>query len=567
MQEYRISANNYLHKPTDESCYDYLLKSYERISKDIGKNYTAFVTPVGPVESETSMERLLSDIEKMAAFLSLKGIKKGDVFTAFMPTCGHAFTAFYALIKLGVVANFVHPLTPAAQLEEIMKHTDSKGVFMLDLFAAGYKNIIDKYMTIVCSTSDFCDAVAYQYAKGNEMQNAHVPESENVYRYLDIMAMDLPKVPSIEHPGKDDAIYLHGGGTTGRSKTIIHSNYSFNFLAYSMYALDPAHDYTNAYSLCVLPCFHAYGLGVAMHYALCNAYRPIMIPKFDPIQANELVRKYCVMEILGVPKMFQKMIEAPNFENEGVKNLRILSVGGDFVSTEFVDFFNTKVAALGSQARLGRGYGLTEMCAVCTTNSGIDSPKTTTVGVPIFGTEIEIWDDDCNKLNMGEIGEVVVSGETMMNRYLPDDFIQETGIYTDENGKNWVRTGDVGFLDKDGHLVFTSRKKRIIIIAGYNIYPATIEEKIVDLDYINEACACQGYDENEKPYVKLVVSLKDPEADEKEAEEKLMKFCKENLEAYACPRKIFFMDALPRTKMEKIDFVKLSDPIPQPKIR
>ncbi len=567
MQEYRISANNYLHKPTDESCYDYLLKSYERISKDIGKNYTAFVTPVGPVESETSMERLLSDIEKMAAFLSSKGIKKGDVFTAFMPTCGHAFTAFYALIKLGVVANFVHPLTPAAQLEEIMKHTDSKGVFMLDLFAAGYKNIIDKYMTIVCSTSDFCDAVAYQYAKGNEMQNAHVPESENVYRYLDIMAMDLPKVPSIEHPGKDDAIYLHGGGTTGRSKTIIHSNYSFNFLAYSMYALDPAHDYTNAYSLCVLPCFHAYGLGVAMHYALCNAYRPIMIPKFDPIQANELVRKYCVMEILGVPKMFQKMIEAPNFENEGVKNLRILSVGGDFVSTEFVDFFNTKVAALGSQARLGRGYGLTEMCAVCTTNSGIDSPKTTTVGVPIFGTEIEIWDDDCNKLNMGEIGEVVVSGETMMNRYLPDDFIQETGIYTDENGKNWVRTGDVGFLDKDGHLVFTSRKKRIIIIAGYNIYPATIEEKIVDLDYINEACACQGYDENEKPYVKLVVSLKDPEADEKEAEEKLMKFCKENLEAYACPRKIFFMDALPRTKMEKIDFVKLSDPIPQPKIR
>lgn len=567
MQEYRISANNYLHKPTDESCYDYLLKSYERISKDIGKNYTAFVTPVGPVESETSMERLLSDIEKMAAFLSSKGIKKGDVFTAFMPTCGHAFTAFYALIKLGVVANFVHPLTPAAQLEEIMKHTDSKGVFMLDLFAAGYKNIIDKYMTIVCSTSDFCDAVAYQYAKGNEMQNAHVPESENVYRYLDIMAMDLPKVPSIEHPGKDDAIYLHGGGTTGRSKTIIHSNYSFNFLAYSMYALDPAHDYTNAYSLCVLPCFHAYGLGVAMHYALCNAYRPIMIPKFDPIQANELVRKYCVMEILGVPKMFQKMIEAPNFENEGVKNLRILSVGGDFVSTEFVDFFNTKVAALGSQARLGRGYGLTEMCAVCTTNSGIDSPKTTTVGVPIFGTEIEIWDDDCNKLNMGEIGEVVVSGETMMNRYLPDDFIQETGIYTDENSKNWVRTGDVGFLDKDGHLVFTSRKKRIIIIAGYNIYPATIEEKIVDLDYINEACACQGYDENEKPYVKLVVSLKDPEADEKEAEEKLMKFCKENLEAYACPRKIFFMDALPRTKMEKIDFVKLSDPIPQPKIR
>lgn len=566
MREFRISANNYLHKPTDESCYDYLLKSYERISKDIGSNYTAFVTPVGPVESETSMERLLGDIEKMAAFLSSKGLKKGDVFTAFMPTCGHAFIAFYSLIKLGVVANFVHPLTPPAQLEEIMAHTKSKGVFILDLFAQAYKSITENHMTIVCSTSDFCEGVAYKYAKGNELQNVHVPEGENIYKYMDIIDMDLPRVPSIEHPGKDDAIYLHGGGTTGRSKTIVHSNYSFNFLAYSMYALDPQHDYTNAYSLCVLPCFHAYGLGVSMHYALCNAYRPIMIPKFDPIQANELIRKYCVLEILGVPKMFQKMIEAPNFENEGVKNLLILSVGGDFVSNEFVDFFNTKIGALGSKAFLGRGYGLTEMCAVCTTNSGISDPRTTTVGVPIFGTTIEIWDDDCNKLPMGQIGEVVISGETMMNRYLPDDFIHETGIYTDENGRNWVRTGDVGFIDRDGHLMFTSRKKRIIIIAGYNIYPATIEEKVLELDYINEVCACQGYDENDKPYVKLVVSLKDPTADHEEVKAKLMAYCKENVEAYACPRKIFIMDLLPRTKMEKIDFVKLSDPIPQPKM-
>ena len=151
----------------------------------------------------------------------------------------------------------------------------------------------------------------------------------------------------------------------------------------------------------------------------------------------------------------------------------------------------------------------------------------------------------------------------MMNRYLPDDVIKDTGIYTDENGKKWIRTGDVGFLDADGHLVFTSRIKRIIIIAGYNIYPATIEEKVLDLDYISEACACQGYDENGKPYVKLVVSLADKTLDEEEAKEKLMRFCSSKLEGYSVPRKIVVMDALPRTKMEKIDFVKLSDPLPR----
>lgn len=566
MYDFRIPANNYLRKPEEESCYSYLLGCYNRISKDIGKDYTAFVTPVGPVESATGMERFLSDIEKVASYLSSKGIGKGDVFTAFLPTCGHAAIAFYAVTKIGAVVNFVHPLTPPAQLEKIMKHTKSKGFFILDLFAGAYSAVIENHLAIVCSTSDFCDGIAYQYAKGNEMQNAHIPESDNTVIYKDIISLDLPAVPTVENPGKADAIYLHGGGTTGRSKTIIHSNYSFNFLAYSMYTLDPLHDYTNAYSLCVLPCFHAFGLGVAIHYAICNAYRPIMIPKFDPVQANNLIAKYCVLEILGVPKMFQKMLEADNFENEGVKNLLVLSAGGDFVSNEFVDYFNARISALGSKGYLGRGYGLTEMCAVCTANSGMNDSKSTTVGRPIYGTHVEIWDENCKKVRNGKIGEIVITGETMMNRYLPDDVIQDTGIYTDENGRNWIRTGDVGFLDADGHLVFTSRIKRIIIIAGYNIYPATIEEKVLGLDYINEVCACQGYDENEKPYVKLVVSPTDTDCDEKELKEKLMTFCKENLEGYACPRRIIVMDALPRTKMEKIDFVKLSDPVPQPRL-
>ena len=563
MPKYTFPPKDYLQRPTDESCYEYMLKSYDRISKDLGKDYTAFITPVGPVESATSMEKLISDVEKMAAYLASEGIGKGDVFTIFLPTCGHAFIAFYALTKLGIIANFVHPLTPPNQLDEIMAHTKSKGVFMLDLFAGAFQSIIEKYRTIVCSVSDLCDGVAYQYAKGNEMQNAHVPENDNVKRYLDIMAMDLPKVPTIEHPGKDDAIYLHGGGTTGRSKTIIHSNYALNFLAHSMYIHDSVHDNTTSHALCILPCFHAFGLGVAMHYALCNAYRPIMISKFDPIQANELIRKYCVQQIFGVPKMFQKLVEAPNFENEGVKNLNVLSVGGDHVSSEFVDMFNSKIAALGAKGKLSPGYGLTEMCAVCTTNNGIEKYKGDTIGVAIYGAEVEIWDDDCNALPTGEIGEVVITGECMMNGYLPDDFIQESGIYTDRNGKNWIRTGDVGYLDEDEHLIFTSRKKRIIIISGYNIYPATIEEKINELDYIAESCACQGYDENGKPYVKLVVALRDSEADKDEITEKLMTYCKENFEGYTCPRKIFFVDALPRTKMEKLDFVKLSDPVPQ----
>lgn len=557
---FRIPKENYLRQPTNESCYQYLKDAYSRISADHGE-YDAFITPVLQYESATSMSRLFNDIEKMAAFLSLKGIKKGDVITVFLPSCGHAFIAFYALSKLGIISNFIHPMTPPNQLLEIMAKTGSKGLFILDLFAMPFSPVISKYMTIVCSTSDFCDGIAFKYAKGNEMQNAPVPESENVIRYMDIMAMELPLVEDAPAPGKDDAIYLHGGGTTGKSKTIIHSNFSFNSLAFNLYILDTYHEYPKCHSMCTLPCFHAFGLGGAMHYAICNAYQPIMIPKLDPVQANELIRKYRVTEILAVPRMFQKLMEAPNFENEGTKNLAMLFAGGDVVTNEFVDKFDAVMKKHGAPAKLCRGYGLTEMCAVCSNNSHFAYSKDS-VGYPLVSVEVQIWDDDCNNVPTGAIGEIVFSGDTMMNRYFPDDAVQDTGIYTDENGKNWIKTGDMGYVDEEGFLYFSGRKKRIIIIAGYNIYPATIEEKLSKLDFINEVCAVQGYNEEGKPDVKLCVSLKDSEADKEKMAETILSFCKENIEGYACPRRIEFYDLLPRTKMEKIDFVKLSDPVP-----
>ena len=121
----------------------------------------------------------------------------------------------------------------------------------------------------------------------------------------------------------------------------------------------------------------------------------------------------------------------------------------------------------------------------------------------------------------------------------------------------------MGYMDEDGFIYFSGRKKRIIIISGYNIYPATIEEKVDTLDYINEVCAVQGYSDDGKPLVKLVISLKDPNADKEKVIADLNAFCKANLESISVPRKYEIMDLLPRTKMEKIDFMKLSDPVPQ----
>ena len=559
--QYIEPKEKYLFQPEGhESLYEYLLECYRRISKDIG-DYGAFVTPVLDTYSETPMSKMIADVEQLAAYLKAQGLKEGDVVTAFMPTCAHAFPVMYAVNKLGMILNFVHPLTPPDALLATMKHTKSKFLFILDAISGYFGAVMEQYPCVVCRTSDYCDGKALMMAQYNEANNVKIPDVPYTF-YKDAISQNLAPVETVKNFGKKDAFYLQGGGTTGKSKTIILSSYAFNALSYKYYLMDMPHDYRNAYALSALPCFHAFGLGGSMIYAICNAFKPIMIPKFDAEQVNNLVKQLPIIEILGVPKMFQKMLEAPNFENEGLKNFKMLFSGGDIISDTFIKQFDETIAKHGSTARLCRGYGLTEMAATVT-SSCWQHFKTESTGYPLPGVELQIWDEDCKPLPNYEIGEIVLAGENMMNGYLPDENIKETGIYIDENGKQWVRSGDMGYLDDDGYLFFSGRKKRIIIIAGYNIYPATIEDQITKLDYINEVCAVQGYSAEGKPLVKLCVSLKDPNMDHDEVIAALKDYCKAHIEGYACPRKFEILDLLPRTKIEKIDFVKLSDPVPQ----
>ncbi len=562
VEDYGPHPEQYLRAPGTQSCYEYIHECYNRIRKDLGDDYTAFMIPVADKESAVTMPRLFADIEKLAGYFHSIGLKKGDVYTVFLPTCGHAVVALYALNKLGIIANYVHPMTPPNALEEIMRHTKSKGILTLDLFAGPFAGVLAKYPSVVGSVSDFCDGVALQYALYNEKQNANVPELDTITLYRDILQMELPETEAVRDMGKQDAFYMHGGGTTGKSKTIRLSSYAFNSLAYKFYLLDIPHDYKNCHAISAIPCFHAYGLAGVIHYGICNAYKPFLCPKFDARQINEIIRKYKITEFIGVPKMFQKLMQEDNFENEGLKNLQMTFAGSDIVSKAFVDEFDAIMEKHGAQARMCRGYGLTEVCGVVTSNGAAGPYCKDSTGFPLYGLTVEIWDENGKKLPTGTVGEICVTGDSIMNGYLQDDVIRDSGIYTDKNGTDWIRTGDMGYMDEDGFIYFAGRIKRIIIISGYNIYPATIEEKVDTLDYINEVCAVQGYSKDGKPLVKLVVSLKDQSADHEKVKADLKEFCKANLESIAVPRKYEIMELLPRTKMEKIDFMKLTDPIP-----
>ena len=548
-----------LPRPTKEqNCYEWMLACNANIEALLGRDYAAFVH----LDCEYTMSELKAEIEQLAAALTAKGFRKGDVTAVFMPTSAHAFVLFYALSKVGMICNFIHPLTPPERLAEILAFTGSKAIFGLDLAAAKFAEIYKTIFTVICSTSDYTRGPVRDYVRANVEAAAVIPEGDNILRYRDLMAGEYPAVPTVTGNGTADALYMHSSGTTGKSKTVRLSACAVNAVAFHQYAVDVAHDYGESYSLCVLPCFHAFGLGASMHYCLCNNYPPIIMSKFDAVKANDYIRRYRVQYISGVPNMFHKMYEAENFDNEGLKNLTVLYSGGDIVSESFVEQFNAALLKRGSIGKLFRGWGLTEMSAVCSTNNHLRC-KAHSVGPLLNGLEVCVLDEDGHKLPTGEQGEITLTGEMLMNGYLPTEDDDSDGFWYDEDGKPWVRTGDMGIVDEDGFLFFTGRKKRIIMISGYNIYPYSIEQTINALPEVNESCAVQGYNEKGRPLVKLCVVKADPAADEDALRDYLFDYCQRHLNGFAVPRKIEFREFLPRTKMDKIDFLAMSDKLPE----
>lgn len=539
-------------RPANQSCYLY----FKQCTEDFGSYNVA-----ESFGSMISRKKFLRDVDAIAGYLDKSNIKRGDVVTIFLPTVVQSFAAFYAVNKIGAIGNIVHPLTPANVLDEMLGETNSKAIFILDILAAPYKDVLEKrnLLTIICSNSDYVQKVfkpafkIYEKTKVKDDINVSRRISYNTVTHLSFITK------AVESNGGDDAVYLHGGGTTGKSKTIRISSNNLNALAFKLSFFDSPHEPGDEFSLIVLPLFHAFGLGVALHFSMCAGFTCIGMPKFSAEKAVKYIKKYNVTYILGVPNMFKKMLDEPSFDGPHLKKLRLLWAGGDTVSENFLNTFNSKLQKWGSKGKLLRGYGLTEVTSVCTANCAA-AYRENSIGRPLAEIDIQIWDEKKKKLPPNTIGEIVISGDTVMNGYLNS---ADSGVYTDRKGRRYVLSGDLGYLDEDGYLYFTGRKKRLIIISGYNVYPSDIESKVLTLDYVDEACAVQGYLDG-KPIVKLFVTLKEPSANEDETALEIKEFCNKTLERFSRPTFVTVMEKLPRTQMGKVDFMKLTDMPPTP---
>ncbi len=533
------------------TCYDYLKVAAKRLG-----DFDAVLA----FGSKTKLSKIIHDADAIAAYMNSIGIRKGDVVTILLPNVVHSFTTFYSLNKIGVIANIVHPLTSSEGLEEILDQTGSKAIFLLDILAAKYASLINKMgiPCILCSNSDYIIApVVPAFKIFEKIKGKGIENFRNSIKYSKVISIGSKKTSVDCHDGAQIAVYLHGGGTTGKSKTIMLSSNNLNNLSEKLNLLDVPHKAGEEFSLQVLPMFHAFGLGIAMHFPITHGFTTIPMPQFNAESANKYLKKHKVTFLLGVPNMFKKMMEDKNFDGPHLKNLRLVFCGGDVLPERLVKEFNKTIAKNGGKGKLFRGYGLTEVSSVCTVNT-YENFREESIGKPLGDIVVQIWDEMKNELPAGATGEIVVKADTVMiGYYNGDNTVKNDGVYVDKNGERWVLTGDLGHKDSEGFVYFTGRKKRMIIISGYNVYPIDIENAVLQLPFVSEACAVQGYQKN-KPCVKLCVTLNQT-MNHDDAIDKIQAYCKKNLAKFSCPRKIEIHDSFPRTKMAKIDFMKLSD--------
>ncbi|MCH5152863.1 MAG: acyl--CoA ligase [Clostridiales bacterium] len=494
-----------------------------------------------------AISQFLQDIESFSGALVSLGLCKGDVVTLYLPTCPQALVAFYACSKLGMIANIIHPLVPVNLLAENLAKTRSKALLFYDATVKDERPLVAlNQLLIRCSIADYVTVRKPVYKLYSRCSGKRVSE---IATYVQLLKMGNLVPTKLAGKGEDLLCYMHSGGTSGQPKIVMLNNDAFNGVTDGMFKMYHPTVHQGDFNLATLPVFHAYGLCSAMHGPLSVGYNLILVPKFDTKAVKKYLNKYCVTVWSVVPAMLKKMLANNTFDSKGLASLDVIWCGGDVCDESLVERVDGILMKRGTHARLMRGYGLTEVCGVCIVNN-YDYEQKGSCGRPMPGNYVEIWNDSNITLGEKELGEIVVSGNGVMSGY-----IEGEDCLVDKEGKTWVKTGDVGYLD-DGYLHIVDRKKRSLKIAAVNVFPAQIEECVKKLDFISEACAV-GVKVDGKQYVKVFVTLKQPTGYETVKRE-VTNICKQNLIQYAVPYFVEVIDEMPRTDFGKIDYKSLS---------
>ena len=507
----------------------------------------------------------INKVDNCARALAAIGVKEGEAVTICMPNAPQAIIMFYAVNKIGGIANMVHPLSSEKEIEFCLKLSKSVVCLTLDQFYGKFANIkenITLRSLILTSIKDVLSPVkrkGYYLLEGRKI--AKVPATAEVV-WWEKFLFDGMRYKGPYHANKraeDAAVILYSGGTTGTQKGIMLSNLNFNALSQQIVATNPMFKPGDK-MLAVMPVFHGFGLGVCIHSMLSEGGRCLLIPRFTAESYAKLIKKHKPNFIAGVPTLYEALLRIHTLDKTDLSCLKGVFSGGDSLSIELKKKFDKFLKDHNASIPVREGYGTTEcVTASCLTPS--HWYKEGSIGLPFPDTYYKIVKPGTEQeLPYGEEGEICLSGPTVMMGYIdnPEETAQTLRKHAD--GLTWVHTGDLGKMDEDGFIYFRQRLKRMIVTSGYNVYPSQIENVLDAHDLVHMSCVIGVPDPLKMQRVVAFVMLKpDVKVTEDEARAELMSYLSKHVAKYAMPKEIEFRKELPKTLVGKVAYRVLEE--------
>jgi len=503
-----------------------------------------------------SYRELADQVERLAGTLHALGVQRGDRVVLNMQNCPQLVIAHFAILRANAVVVPVNPMNRAEELKHYIVDPDAKVAITTGDLAGELAKASDALPAgqrlahmIVTQFTDAFDAEVTGDDAPAQAWNAWLTTRHplpalaggQVTAWTDALEAGHP--PPAHVVGADDmALLPYTSGTTGLPKGCVHHHSSLMHNAVSSQLWGQAT--SEAVVLAVVPMFHITGVVSMMHTSILAAATLVIMPRWDREVAGRLISRWKVTSWTNIPTMVIDLMASPNFASFDLSSMTHIGGGGaampQAVAQRLFEQYGLKYQ---------EGYGLTETAAPSHTNPS-DNPKQQCLGIPFMSTDARVVDPDTlAEMPIGESGEIIIHGPEVFQGYWkrPD---ATKAAFVEFEGKRFFRSGDMGRMDEDGYFFMTDRLKRMINASGFKVWPAEVELLMFRHPAIQEACVISTKDDYRGESVKAVVVLRATHKDT--TEQQIIDWCRENMAVYKIPRKVQFVDALPKSGSGKV---------------
>jgi long-chain acyl-CoA synthetase len=540
------------------SLYSHLEDAVRRFP---GAPAVAFWVPGAPAGKTISYAELMRQVDRFSGVLAHLGVRKGDRVGLILPNSPHYVVGYYAALKVGAVVVGNNPLYTERELSHQLKDAGIEVAVTLDVLYPLVSKVRDEAglrEVIVGSVTDYMafplNLLASRSLKKHQLAEGHpwppVPEGAKVRWWKDVMRQRLPETSVVQIDARNDlAGLIYTGGTTGVSKGAMLTH--FNLVANVRQGASWFPDLRDGQEavMCIIPFFHSYGMTVGMNVGIYKAAKLVLMPQFQLEPTLKVIQKEKPTLFPGVPRLYIAINEAKETAKYDLRSIKACLSGAAPLPLAVAEKF---ARITGSE--VAEGYGLTETSPITHANPISGKRKEGSIGLPVPDTDCRIVDleDWTKEVDPGHEGELIVSGPQIMQGYLnrPDE--TEGMIKVDRDGTRWLLTGDIAKMDDEGYFSIVDRKKDLIIVSGFNVYPTDIEQVLYRHPKVQKVSVVGIPDDTTGEAVKAFIVLREGEAAD---ENEIREFAREpenGLIGYRAPKFIEFRDSLPETLVGKV---------------